>query len=93
MGNIAKKHHSKSDPDTKRNDGALGFFQRASPPNNNNYNNNNKKNISWSKNYFTKGSMKKLFVCPKTVYRTIRKQGASGGKSQGTRLLKFLNTV
>ena len=35
MGNIAKKHHNKFDPDTKRNDGALGFFQRASPPNNN----------------------------------------------------------
>ena len=34
MGNIAKKHHNKFDPDTKRNDGALGFFQRASPPNN-----------------------------------------------------------
>ena len=33
MGNIAKKHHNKFDPDTKRNDGALGFFQRASPPN------------------------------------------------------------
>ena len=40
MGNIAKKHHNKFDPDTKRNDGALGFFQRASPPNNNNNNNN-----------------------------------------------------
>ena len=50
MGNIAKKHHNKFDPDTKRNDGALGFFQRASPPNNNNNNNNNnnknKKKIS-----------------------------------------------
>ena len=45
MGNIAKKYHNKFDPDTKRNDGALGFFQRASPPNNNN-NSNNKKNIS-----------------------------------------------
>ena len=33
MGNIAKKHHNKFDPDTKRNDGALGFFRRASPPN------------------------------------------------------------
>ena len=33
MRNIAKKHHDKFDPDTKRNDGALGFFQRASPPN------------------------------------------------------------
>ena len=36
MGNIAKKHRNKFDPDTKRNDGALEFFQRASPPNNNN---------------------------------------------------------
>ena len=44
MGNIAKKHHNKFDPDTKRNDGALGFFQRASPPNNNNNNNNNSNN-------------------------------------------------
>ena len=43
MGNIAKKHHNKFDLDTKRNDGALGFFQRASPPNNNNNNNNKKK--------------------------------------------------
>ena len=41
MGNNAKKHHNKFDPDTKRNDGALGFFQRASPPKN-----NNKKKIS-----------------------------------------------
>ena len=41
MGNIAKKHHNKFDPDTKRNDGALGFFQRASPHNNNNNNNKN----------------------------------------------------
>ena len=36
MRNIAKKRHNKFDPDTKRNDGAFGFFQRASPPNNNN---------------------------------------------------------
>ena len=46
MGNIAKKHHNKFDPDTKRNDEALGFFQRASPPNNNNNNNNNNNKIS-----------------------------------------------
>ena len=26
MGNIAKKHHNKFDPDTKRNDGALVLF-------------------------------------------------------------------
>ena len=47
MGNIAKKHHNKFDPDTKRNDGALGFFQRASPPNNNNNNNNSKISSVW----------------------------------------------
>ena len=43
MGNIAKNVHSKFDLDATRNDGALGFFQTASPPNNNNNNNNNKK--------------------------------------------------
>ena len=26
MGNIAKKHHNKFDPDTRRNDGALVLF-------------------------------------------------------------------
>ena len=36
MGNIAKNIHSKFDLNATRNDGALGFFQRASPPNNNN---------------------------------------------------------
>ena len=41
MGNIAKNVHSKFDLDATRNDGALGFFQTASPPNN-----NNKKKIS-----------------------------------------------
>ena len=41
MGNIAKNVHSKFDLDATRNDGALGFFQTASPPNNNNNNNNN----------------------------------------------------
>ena len=41
MGNIAKNVHSKFGLDATRNDGALGFFQTASPPNNNN--NNNKK--------------------------------------------------
>ena len=40
MGNIAKNLDSKFDLNATRNDGALGFFQRASPPNNNN---NNKK--------------------------------------------------
>ena len=43
MGNIAKNVHSKFDLDATRNDGALGFFQTASPPNNNNNNNNNNK--------------------------------------------------
>ena len=42
MGNIAKNLDSKFDLNATRNDGALGFFQRASPPNNN----NNKKKIS-----------------------------------------------
>ena len=49
MGNIAKNLDSKFDLNATRNDGALGFFQRASPPNNNNNNNNNnnkKKKIS-----------------------------------------------
>ena len=41
MGNIVKNHHSKFELNATRNDGALGFFQRASPPNN-----NNKKKIS-----------------------------------------------
>ena len=41
MGNIAKNLDSKFDLNATRNDGALGFFQRASPPNN-----NNKKKIS-----------------------------------------------
>ena len=41
MGNIVKNHHSKFERNATRNDGALGFFQRASPPNN-----NNKKKIS-----------------------------------------------
>ena len=45
MGNIAKNVHSKFDLDATRNDGALGFFQTASPPNNNN-NNKKKKKIS-----------------------------------------------
>ena len=45
MGNIAKNLDSKFDLNATRNDGALGFFQRASPPNNNN-NNNKKKKIS-----------------------------------------------
>ena len=45
MGNIAKNVHSKFVLDATRNDGALGFFQTASPPNNNN-NNNKKKKIS-----------------------------------------------
>ena len=35
MDNIAKNVHSKFDLDATRNDGALGFFQTASPPNNN----------------------------------------------------------
>ena len=35
MGNIDKNHHNKFDCNATRNDGALGFFQRASPPNNN----------------------------------------------------------
>ena len=43
MGNIAKNVHSKFDLDATRNNGALGFFQTASPPNNNNNNNNNNK--------------------------------------------------
>ena len=42
MGNIAKNLDSKFDLNATRNDGALGFFQRASPPNNN----NKKKKIS-----------------------------------------------
>ena len=46
MGNIAKNVHSKFDLDATRNDGALGFFQTASPPNNNN-NNNNKISSVW----------------------------------------------
>ena len=46
MGNIAKNVHSKFDLDATRNDGALGFFQTASPPNNNNNNNNNNNKIS-----------------------------------------------
>ena len=29
MGNIAKNHHSKFDLNATRNEGALGFFQRA----------------------------------------------------------------
>ena len=44
MGKIAKNVHSKFDLDPTRNDGALGFFQTASPPNNNN--NKKKKKIS-----------------------------------------------
>ena len=46
MGNIAKNLESKFDLNATRNDGALGFFQRASPPNNNN-NNNNKISSVW----------------------------------------------
>ena len=46
MGNIVKNHHSKFELNATRNDGALGFFQRASPPNNNNNNNNNNNKIS-----------------------------------------------
>ena len=46
MGNIAKNVHSKFDLDATRNNGALGFFQTASPPNNNN-NNNNKISSVW----------------------------------------------
>ena len=45
MGNIAKNIHSKFDINATRNDGALGFFQTASPPNNNN--NNNKISSVW----------------------------------------------
>ena len=45
MGNIAKNVHSKFDLNATRNDGALGFFQTASPPNNNN-NKKKKKKIS-----------------------------------------------
>ena len=47
MGNIVKNHHSKFELNATRNDGALGFFQRASPPNNNNNNNNNKISSVW----------------------------------------------
>ena len=47
MGNIAKNVHSKFDLDATRNDGALGFFQTASPPNNNNNNNNKKISSVW----------------------------------------------
>ena len=43
MGNIAKNVHSKFGLDATRNDGALGFFQTASPPNNNNNNKKKKK--------------------------------------------------
>ena len=46
MGNIAKNVHSKFDLDATKNDGALGFFQTASPPNNNNNNNNSNNKIS-----------------------------------------------
>ena len=66
MGNIAKNVHSKFDLDATRNDGALGFFQTASPPNNNN---NKKKKISsvWGpvpgpKRFFTK-----MIYCFKTA--------------------------
>ena len=33
MENIAKNHNSKFELNATRNDGALGFFQRAPPPN------------------------------------------------------------
>ena len=56
MGNIPYNPCVKFYCDRMRIDGALGFFQRASPPNNNNNNNNNKISSvwgpcsSWSKN-------------------------------------------